>query len=244
MVYAEGALLGSPSGREPVRGRAKLDDTTGEFRIEDLAPGPAQLKAYSRIANWIEGPSVEIREGEVIRADIPYQGPDLGSRVTVVLFGDPFFVLYELPPEILLRAPGLETRKAKKVEGSSQSFAFEDVPTGRYTVAIEDPRFQTWTATDVEPGRSLNAKLKGARASVSRWSLADGRSLPRYSATVRFDQSRSRPNTVSLVPRTRSSCRRRARRIDPDRQTLIVGAPGFADLVLEIADLQPTKCVR
>jgi RNA polymerase sigma-70 factor (ECF subfamily) len=238
-VRADGVDPHSPSDRERVRAWGPVDRATGEFRLDGLAPGPNNLTASSRAAHGIQGPRVEIRAGEVAHAEIVYDGPDLGSRITVELFAEPSFLVLESPPEIVLQGPGAETRKAKRIP-RSQNFAFEGVPPGDYTLAIDDPRFRPWTATGIAPGQTVRADLQGS-ASL-RLTVVDaktGAAVPRYTATLRFDRTRMRPNTVTLVPHNTDPPENgRFDGLLATSQTLIVGAPGYADLVLPLGDLQ------
>ena len=239
IVYAEGVNPASTSGKEPVRGRAQADRATGEFRIDGLAAGPNKLTAYARVASWIQGPSVEIRAGEVVHADIRYDGPDLGSRITVRLSTEPGFLVDESPPEVVLEGPGIETRRLR----GSRNLAFEDVPPGVYALSIDDPRFRAWSATGVAPGQDVSAKLLGsASLHLSVVDAKTGEAVPRYSAIVHFDRTDWRPNTVALVPRdTDPPEDGRFDGLLASDQTLIVASPGYADLVLPLAGLRPDE---
>jgi hypothetical protein len=57
-------------GKDQTRVSAQLDPSTGRFRLEGLPPGPARLKAYLRIANWIDGPVVEVVTGEEVEGTL------------------------------------------------------------------------------------------------------------------------------------------------------------------------------
>ncbi len=236
-VQAYGVDRDPRSGREPVRTGVVADTATAEFRIDGLAPGRNKLSAGSRVVSRIQGPNVEIRAGEVAHADILYDGPDLGSRITVDLFSEPDALLLESPPEIVLEGLGVPARKAKKVQ-ASQSFVFEDLAPGAYTISIDDPRFRPWSAKDVEPGQGVSATLQGsASLHLSVVDAKTGESLTRYSATLRFDGVLWRPNTVSLVLRDADPpADGRFDGLIPASQTLIVAAPGYGDFALPLGD--------
>jgi RNA polymerase sigma-70 factor (ECF subfamily) len=240
-VQAESLDRDPRSGREPVRAWISADRATGEFRLEGLAPGPNKLR-INPFVHGIQEARVEIRVGELAHAEIVYDGPDLGSRITVSIVAEPIVAVLDSPPEIVLQGPGAEERKAKLVPGS-QNFVFEGIPPGDYTLVIDDPRFRPWTAKHVEPGHSVKADLQGS-ASL-RLSVVDartGETVPRYTATLRLDRTRMRPNTFTLVPNNTDPPEDgRFDGLLATSQTLIVGAPGYADLVLPLGDLKPDE---
>ena len=134
-VYAEVPQdPGFSEGRENTRVIAHMPEGSGVFRLEDLPAGPATLTAHSDLANWIEGPTVEVRAGETTQADIPYSGPDNSRRITVVTFSRPFHVVDAESSTIHLYGAGSEVRTAQKIPGSSQSHSFDDLPEGAYRI--------------------------------------------------------------------------------------------------------------
>jgi hypothetical protein len=239
-IYAEAANGARIMDREPARVQGSPDATTGEFVLEGLPAGPTRLKANSRIANWIEGPIVDVRAGEESKADITYSGPDNESRITVVTFCRPYYVFESEPGEITLTGTGIEPRTATKIANSSQSFSFDDVPPGSYTVEIHDPLFQPWSKSGVQPGTSINAHLKGS-ASVALQVLDEtGRAVPHYALDVRFDKVNFSPNTIrALEAKQEPPAGGVFDGLIPRDQTLIVLVDGYAPCEVPIPDLKP-----
>ncbi len=198
-VYAEASNGDRSQEREPTRVHGAPDATTGEYVLDGLPPGRARLKANSRLANWIEGPIVEVRAGEETQADIEYTGPDYESRIGVVTFCRPFYVFEGNPAEVVLLGAGPEPRIARKVERSTQTFSFDDVPPGSYTVEVRDPRFEPWSKSGVQPGTSVDAHLKGSAAVVLQVLDEEGRPVPHYALDVRFDGANFGPNTFRVL---------------------------------------------
>jgi hypothetical protein len=246
-VHAQSAGGGSDldrgGGRDTTREQAEIDPATGEFRLEDVPPGSTKLSAYSRIANWTDGPTVEVRAGEVIDATIRYAGPDNSARIVVVTFTKPFFVFSFQVGDILLRGPSLEPRRATKVAGSSQSFGFDDLPPGRYSVEINDPKFLPWSKDGVEPGTRVEAHLKGSAA--VRLEIVDAQTSQPVAATsvkVRFDKVNFRPNEfLILEPGKKAPAGGLFDGLIPSDQTLIVSAEGYADCEVPAPDLKPNE---
>jgi hypothetical protein len=229
-------------GRDATRKSAELDPTTGEFKLEDMPPGSTRLQAYSRIANWIAGPTVEVRAGETIDATIRYEGPDNSARIVVILFTQPFFVYSHDVGEIVLRAPGIEPRHAAKIAQSSQSFSFDNLPPGRYTIEINDPKFLPWTK-DASPGTSVDAHLKG-NASV-RLEVVDASTKQPVAPSkirVRFENVNFRPNEFLILERGKKPPSSGVYDgLIPVDQTLIVSADGYADCELPVLEFKANE---
>ena len=241
MVYAEGAPVASGEGSDASRGMARADPNTGEFRIENMPPGAVELKAHSEIANWIEGPTVEVRAGENIETEIRYNGPDNSRRITVVTFCRAFYVFSHEITDIGLNAAGARVRKAQHIANSPQSFSFDDLPRGSYSVTIDDPRFKPWRKDGVSPGQRVNATLEGA--SGARLAVVDANTnepIQRYALRVRFEHVNFSPNQFELFGAAlEPPAGGLVEGLIPMEQTLIVLADGYAPCELHLADLQP-----
>lgn len=240
-VYAEGDPVATSEGADASRGMAQLDSASGEFRIEDMPPGPVELKAHSEIANWIDGPTVQVRAGETTEAEIRYNGPDNSRRISIATFCRPFYVFSHEIRAITLSAPGTRTREAKHIANSSQDFSFDELAPGTYSVAIDDPRFKPWRKDGVRPGQRVLAMLEGA--SSVRLSVVDagsGARVERFALRVRFEHVNFSPSEFEILG---AGADRPAgglvSGLVPMEQTLIVLAEGYAPCELKLADLQP-----
>lgn len=198
-VYGEMLIGDHGEGRDATRISAQADPVTGEFVLEGLPPGPAQLKLYSRIANWIDGPRVELRAGEELTADIVYDGPDNSRRIVVVTFHKPFHVFSNpVSGSIVLHGAG-EERVAKKLAGSSQSWSFEDLEPGAYDIEIRDPLFEPWRQSGVRTGTSVNAQLRANGAVQLTVVGADRSMIEDYRLRLSFPQETSTPDGMNFT---------------------------------------------
>lgn len=186
-AYGESsASVASGFGGDATRVDSAVDELTGEFVLEGLPEGPAKLSAHSRIANWIEGPTVEVRAGSEVSATIVYRGPSIRDRITVTTFNRPLHVFSNpAPGSIVLQGQGLE-RVAKKIRNSSQSWTFDDVPPGVYSITIRDPVFEPWSEQGVTPGSAVQAQLRGSGAVALEVLDPAGRALDDYRLRIAF----------------------------------------------------------
>lgn len=241
-VYATGAP--ATAGGDETRVSVGVDAASAEFLLVDLPPGRVELTAHSKLANWIDGPSVEVVAGAVAMADVTYGGADLSRRITVTLFCRPFhiFAVGEVDAITLTDEVG-RSRTARKIEGSSQSHCFDDVAPGRYVVEVEDRRMLPWSRADLAPGSEISAQLKGnAAVKLAVVDADSGASIDRYSLTVWFDDYHGSPDRFEIL---RASDPPPAEGwfdgLIPMNQTLLVRADGYAETVVELHPLEPTE---
>ncbi len=230
-----------PGGDES-RAFAKADPLTAAFLLEALPPGPVELKAYSRITNWVDGPTVDVRAGEETVADIVYDGPDNSRRITVTVFTERFYVFHDpAPGSLVLHGPGGE-RAATKVPHSSQSWSFEDVDPGVYTIELRDPRFEPWSKSGIAPGETLDAKIRGSAGVALAVSGPDGALIDEYRLRLRFRNVSMMPNEFELRAAHAAAppgCVYSG--LVPSDFTLIVEAPGFGIARVDVDALRANE---
>lgn len=185
-------------GRQATRCSAKVDPTTGEFLIEGLPGGRAQLTANSRMAGWIEGPHVDVQVGAETTADIVYLGPDNARRITLTTFHRTLYLFSDpAPGTIVLSGPGGE-RVATRVRGASQKWNFTDLEPGAYEVEIRDPRFRPWKRSGVATGTSMDVELEGSSAVQLSVEDSQGNNIEDYELRLRFLTNTFSPNEFVL----------------------------------------------
>lgn len=198
-VYAKSAWKPEGAGGDTSSARARTEADRSEFLLEGLPPGPAKLKAHSNMTNWIEGSVVDVKPGEELVADIVYRGPDNSRRITVTTFQRPFYVFNNPAPGTLkLLGPDGTTRVAERVQGSSQSWSFEDVPPGTYTAQIDDPRFLPWSQAGLSPGQTAKAQLVGSSAIALSVVDETGAPVEPYRMRLRFRNVNFQPDTFEV----------------------------------------------
>ena len=187
------------SGRNPTRGRASAD-AEGRFRIEGMPPGLVDLSARHDLANRMKGVAVTVVGGETVEVDIVYDGPLFENRITVTTFSRPFYVMNDPEPSsIKLYGGGPEARVAEKIEGSSQSYSFDELEPGAYTIEVDDPRYLPWRQDGVRTGTEVNAHLKGSASFYMDVRDADsGKAIELYSLRVRFRNVNFSPNEFEV----------------------------------------------
>lgn len=245
-IYAENVAFGLGEDRQSLRVSASPFGKKGEALLEGLHAGAVVLSAHSELANWIDGPTVEVRAGEETRADVVYTGPDLGARVTVTTFVDRFPFDDDVQ-EILLSAPDFETRRVRRVANSTQTYCFDDVPPGVYALEVRDPRYEPWSKAKVRPGANVDAYLKGNAAVVLELVDASGAPVRDVTVDVRFDGVNFSPNVFPLVRAgKRLPADGRLDRLLPRDQTLFVSATGYPRLEIPVPALAPfeTRALR
>ena len=156
-------LVRSPGAREATYEYAPVDQQTGAFRLEDLAPGRVHLTALRRRNAWIDGPQVVVQAGETVTQDLVYHGPDLAQRITVSTSTRVFHPVRPEREAIHLTGPGIEPR-TPATDPPRIHLVFDGLAPGEYTLAIDDPRFLPWSQVGVTPGTEVRIAT-----SLSKW---------------------------------------------------------------------------
>ena len=186
------------AGSEATREAASIDPATGVARIDGMPPGPVKLKAYSQIANWIDGPVVEVTVGEVLEAEIVYDGPDNSRRIVVSASNRPFYTVGCDAESVFLSGQEIERRTGKQLGPSL--YVFDDLPEGTYTVEVDHESFEPWSQHGVELGSRVRARLRcNAAIRLAVVDDATGQALENYQLRIRLDGSNSRPNEFELL---------------------------------------------
>src|SRR4030095_864204 len=119
--------------------------TGGEARLENVPAATVLVKADVEVAGWIDGPTVTLRPGQTERVELRLEGPDLARRIVVHVRTRPY-AAFEFPPQFRIESLTLsgrdqEKRVAKVFKDGWLPLGFDDVPPGKYTLAVDDPRF-------------------------------------------------------------------------------------------------------
>lgn len=244
-VYADSSYQPAGEGGDRTRVSTSADPRDGSFRLEGLPPGSVQLKAYLRSANWIDGPVVQLAAHDELEADIVYAGPDNSRRITVVTLSRPFYVFDEpAPGSITATASDGTVYVAHKIQGSSQSHSFEELPEKSYELRIDDERYLPWSRHGVRPGTSVDAHLEGSAA--VRLAVRDaetGESVDDYALALRFEDVNFSPNMFD-VRQAGEPGRGLYAGLIPHATTLIVTAPGYARHEAALGELAPHSTVN
>lgn len=242
-VYAESGFRTQGPGGDATRASVPLDPSTARFRFDDLPPGPVKLEAYSRISNWIGGPTVTVKRGEAVEADVVYDGPDNARRIVVIPFTNPFHPIQPTSDSITLRRGGGGEAPSKKIAGSSQSYAFDELESDSYLVEIRDPRFLPWSREGVAPGTSIDAHLKGSASVALRVvDAATGAPVEPYRVKVRFRNVNFSPSVFGIrEPSAPPPSGGLYEGLVPGDLTFVVDAPGFATSEVDADKVGPSE---
>jgi hypothetical protein len=233
-VHADSSYRTSGSGGDTTRACTRADPETGAFVLEDLPAGSAELKAQSRQAEWVAGPTVEVGAGETVEANIVYEGLDNRRRITVVTFCRPLYVFDDEVESVVLHGAAAGPITAEK--HGTQSFTFDDLDPGlEYTVEIRGPKVQSFTKGGLRPGNSYNAILVGSAAVALE--VVDGESgeeVGDYRLRLRYRNVGFSPNEFEIRERGAEAPEHGLYRIVPGDVTLIVEGKGSKFAVIDL----------
>ncbi len=168
----------------------EADSTTGEFRLEGLAPGWVSLGAAAHDIQVNGRPRVEVRSGEVVEATIRYEGPDVSKSLRIRVVVQPAEILQPEAATVRLFRGGVLLASAPQQQGASPILVFQELEPGTYEVAIEDPRFERWWMGGLQPGQAVTARLRGSAGIVLQICDAETSAMiPRYGLAVRFPRA-------------------------------------------------------
>lgn len=244
-IYVDRVRQMYGSRGEPTRGQGAYDPASGRFFVEDLPPGPVRVQAYSRMGGWVEGPALDVVADEVIETELVFDGPDNTRRITLQVTTQPFYALANDIEGVALRGADKEPVRGRRDPRMPNSFTFDELDPGEYTLEIRDPRFRPWVRERVEPGSPVDARLVGASAIVL--DVRDAKTkepVTRYGLRTRFETSNLRGSTIDLFPpRTEAPEGGRLEGLVPLAQTLLVAAEGYAPASARIEDLPSSTTI-
>lgn len=228
---------GFAEGRQASRAFSSYDPVAQRFRLIDLPAGPATLKANSQLGGWLNGPKVQVVAGETVFADIVYSGPDLSRRIEVTTYSNPYSILAHHVNEVRLTGPNYD-QTVDLTRGTSQSFAFDDLAEGSYTVTIEDPLFQVFVRSGVQVGERVSARLvPNAQLTLDVEDATTGTGITNVRAQLRLDDfSNTTPNTF-LVHEGELPSQGLLPPVVPGNTTLLVDAPGYSTMETPIENM-------
>lgn len=160
--------------------------------VGDLAARLLRIEATLAGGIEAEPAFVYAKPGETVHASVRVNTLILRDRI-VVAIQDSLRPGPTSPATVRLRGNGISRTDAVVLPVSplDHTVAFEAVPPGRYTIEIEDPNYEPWSAAGVSPGsRTIRASLRGsASIAVTVRDARTGEALPRYRMTARQEGS-------------------------------------------------------
>lgn len=253
-IRLETNALAMGSAGAPRDSFAMVDATTGKFRIDDANPGAARVCALGNDGSTLGDAHVEVTRDAVTRCRIVHSGPDpsraigLSARCEKLhVFGvqDPRSVVLSGHPNGPL--DGTAAAGGTSSIGGSGSFRWIDLPVGRYSLSIDDPRFLPWAKGEVRTGEVVRAALVGS-CSVALTVIDPTTRQPVKPSRVRlrYVAASFAPNEFVLEDGAEDHVDGVYGGIVPEGKTmLIVEADGFAPAEVELGKLEPrTTIVR
>ncbi|MDF1799582.1 MAG: carboxypeptidase-like regulatory domain-containing protein, partial [Planctomycetota bacterium] len=201
--------------------------------------GPVTLTARNSLAGWLEGPTLDVRLGEVTTGDITYQGPDLSRRIEVSTFCRPYHILSGRDERVRLTGPGIDAT-TERTPGTSQSFAFDDLGPGPYTLTVEHELFETVVREGLEPGQRVKVDLvPNAHLGLAVTDAITGEPIEAARLQLRLDDFPHHSPNAFLIHAGALPADGMLPPIVPGNTTLIVEAEGYALCELPVLALAP-----
>ncbi len=182
---------------------------------------------------------VDVLADQVVEATLVYSGQELDRRITIKTFCEPMFVFNPAPEHVLAMRPDADPAPASAL--GFQVFEISDLQPAVYDIVIDDPRFEPWSRGNVEPGATINARIRGSAA--LHFSVLDARGDPwsrPLEVRVRYNGMNFFPNEFTCVdadhPLPADGV---LRGIVPGNLTVFAGSPGGPTIEAEIEGLQP-----
>lgn len=224
---------------------AEVSSTDGTFRIDRVPAKRATVRVHTDQDIEIAPVEVDVRAGEVTRADFVYDGPDLAQRIRVDVRSDRGWCGRRSTGEIVLRGASGERRMRLNTSASEQFF--DDVSPGVYTLSIEDPPYrQPWMRDDVRPGETVHVDLVGnVTIELDVRDARTDEAIGVFDVLVRCDGRLTTGREFAWFEERHDPARRaRLEGLVAGTFTLFVRAPGYADTLVTFDDLVPGETRR
>lgn len=210
-----------------------------EYRVENIPAGTYEVMPYLNAAGWADAANVTVKvvAGEETRVDLRYSGPDLARRIRVITFVEPFYSLKPTLDRVRLVASDGTERRA--VDGGVQSFDFNDVADGSYTLVIDDPRFEAVRREGLRPGSRIDVRMRGSAALQVIASDSDGgAAITELAVSQEQKRSKSWPRRFPLrLIGGEPLIEGLVRGALPGDSTVYVSASGYGEVALDVDDL-------
>lgn len=231
---------------------AMVDATTGSFRIDDANPGPARVCALGNDGSTFGEARVDVTRDAVTRCRIVYAGPDLQRAIALSARCEKLHVFgLQDPRSVVLSGHPNGPLDGSAAEGGTSpiggwgSFRWIDLPVGRYSLSIDDPRFLPWTKSEVRTGEVVRAALVGS-CSVALTVIDPTTRQPVKPSRIRlrYLAATFAPNEFVLEDGADDHVDGVYGGIVPDgKMMLIVEADGFAPAEVELGKLEPRTTI-
>ncbi len=218
-------------GRQPTWCHAKCAEASSEIVLTRVPARRVKLEAEADSGAQAEPTIVDLVANEIRHVELRYTGPDLSRRITVMTSTSPFFMFDESLFHVSASNGSTTALDATFNQEGLSAHVIDGCEPGFYDVTVSDPRFVTWTKTNVQPGEIVQAKLVGNASLRMHPTNADGTPyLGRYALRGKFlaesPSSPRSPNEFVLVKPG----------VDPPAGNLISGViPASFALTLEIS---------
>ena len=182
------------SGRFPHK--ATPDRSTGELLFTGVNVGRKDIKLYFETYGWLDGPSIDVDAGQVLRVDCPYPGPDLTRRIKL----DVRTRTGVRPQAEFVRLIGPDGSVQSPTKTDVVGFTFDHLGEGVYRAEIVDPMFDTWSADDISPGQAIVARPVGScGVQLEVLDQASGAPVREYSISARLEGVNFSPDMYPLL---------------------------------------------
>lgn len=225
---------------------ADPDETTGEFVLRDLPPGPCKIWAYfddtGYYADWPDGPSLDVIPNDTVEVELFYRNHDPLSSIRVLTSTSVTHFLNPEPRHVKLMHPIDGTIRGDECDHEYGTFQFNNLSPEPYTLEINDPRFMPWRREGIYPGSGLvSVHLTGSSGiNLELLDKETGDYLRSFTLSTEIIAPYDRPE-VHLIQQLGdiAEARERITGLVPVDQTLIIRSPGYARVRVPLKGLKP-----
>ncbi len=244
-VRLESSTKAPGPGGEARDSSALVNATTGAFRIDDAHAGSSRIAAFGYDGEYLGDARVLAEHAAVAHCRITYAGPDL-TRVVKLHAHCPKYTLFGFddPDVVVLQGHPSGPMTARNATSGMNSYSWSDLPIGRYSLTIDDPRFLPWTKTEVRTGDSVQAVLVGSCAiALTVLDPSTRKAVQPARVRVRYQGVNFSPNEFVIEDGSDGSADGVFGGIVPGKVLLIVEASGFAPAEVDLGKLEPRTTI-
>jgi len=170
-------------------------------------------------------------------------GDDADARsIVATLLNEPIYPVVLPRDAVRLESPVLDAPRAAESRPGRGEFFFSGLPSGEYTLVVDDPDFEPLELTGLHPGDRPQREVCGSASLALQVVDADsGAALERWSLTLRADGADFRPRAFELGTFEPQGEAARVAGLVPLEYTAVVTADGYPSAFTPVPKLSPRE---